>query len=403
MIKPAVSRSVRALRKAAVLGVVFALTCGVAAAGTAGAKAKAQPIKLGFVASFAGDYAKASELVRGSFKAWVTYTNAHGGILGRPIDAIIKDDQGSPDKSIQAVRDLVDNGVQVIEGPIIFASLLQPVQSLSFVNFTFGGLPSLSDPKQFPNTFLTYPRPETDVQNITQYAVSKGAKKWAVVYDTTFQNKTLVPFYESEAKRQNTNIALEKSFDPATIDFSPLVREIKDSGADGIFLLTVGDPVSRFFQAIEAAGVKTQIYGNASIPASDLSTAPKAVLDKQVTYSVIKSGILVGGKPLPGYEPFLKQLLKTCAECAVGGITNHFDSYELLKFAIEKAGGTDPAKIRHVLETQVKHRSFISPAGNFTCSATDHNCYPKDPKQALGISGSAVSKQYPGFFEPAAP
>ena len=106
-------------------------------------------------------------------------------------------------------------------------------------------------------------------------------------------------------------------------------------------------------------------------------------------------------KPLPGYEPYLKELIKECPECAVGGITNHFDSYELLKYAIEKAGGTDPAKVRKVLETKVKNKWFISPAGVFTCSKTDHNCYPKDPKQGLGISRSTVSTKYPGFFEPA--
>jgi len=386
-------------RFAVVLVALLAISVPWAAAPAAGAKGK--PIQIGFVASFVGDYAKASDLVRGSFKAWVKYTNAHGGILHRQIKAVIKDDEGSPDKSIQAVRDLVDNGVQVIEGPIIYASLLQPVQNLPFVNLTFGGLPSLADPKQFPNSFLTYPRAQTDVQNITQYAVGKGAKKWAVLWDTAYQNMTLVPFYKDEAKRQGASIVVNESFDPQTVDFSPLVRKVKDANPDGIFLLTVGSPVSRFFQAIQAANVKTPIYGNASIPASDLSTAPKEVLDRQVAYSVIKSGILKDGKPLPGYEPYLKELIKECPECAVGGITNHFDSYELLKYAIEKAGGTDPAKVRKVLETKVKNKWFISPAGVFTCSKTDHNCYPKDPKQGLGISRSTVSTKYPGFFEPA--
>jgi branched-chain amino acid transport system substrate-binding protein len=358
------------------------------------------PIKIGFIASFSGDYAKSSDLVKGTLTAWVDYVNAHGGILKRPVQIVLKDDQFSPDNTIQDVRDMVDSGITIIEGPIELSSVLQPLQKLSFVNFTFGGIPTESDPKLFPNTFLTYPPPNLDALNIGQYAVKQGSTKWAVVADTTASEQYVLPAYTQAAAQVGAQIVFKQNFDPATVDFSPIVAKVKSSGADGIFLLSVGAPVARFMQAVQAAGVKTTIYGNASIPASDLSTAPKDVLNNQVAYSVIKSGLLLAdGTPPPDYSGYLQVLATVCSTCAVGGITNHFDSYNLMKYAIETAGSTDPAAIRHVLETQVSHLK-VSSVATFTCSATNHDCYPQTIAEGLGIARSAVSTTYPGFFQP---
>jgi branched-chain amino acid transport system substrate-binding protein len=370
-----------------------------AAAAAAQPAPSGPPIKIGFIASFTGDYAKSSNLVKGTFQAWVNYVNAHGGILNRPVEIDLKDDQFSPNNTLQIVRDMVAGGITIIEGPIELSSVLVPVENLKFVNFTFGGIPKQSDPTVYPKNFLTYPPTDLDAQNIEQYAIKQGSKKWALLADTSASEQYIVPVYESVAAKLGATIVLKQNFDPTTVDFSPIVQKVQSSGADGILLLSIGDPVARFMQAVQAAGVKTTIYGNASIPASDLSTAPKQVLDTQVAYSVIKSGLLVNGKPAPDYAPYFAELAKVCPTCAVGGVTNHFDSYNLMKYAIEKAGSTDPDAIRRVLETEVSQLQ-VSSVATFTCSATDHNCYPKSIPEGLGIARSAVSAQYPGFFQP---
>jgi hypothetical protein len=75
--------------------------------------------------------------------------------------------------------------------------------------------------------------------------------------------------------------------------------------------------------------------------------------------------------------------------------------FAAVEFAIEKAGGTDPAKIRSVLETQVTDKSFLATGITYSLSPTNHGAFPLD-NSAMVLAHIASSTQWPGYHAAAA-
>ncbi len=57
----------------------------------------ASPIRIGASLSFEGKYAEPSEMIRIGYEMWIDKVNASGGLLGRPVEMILYDDQSDPD------------------------------------------------------------------------------------------------------------------------------------------------------------------------------------------------------------------------------------------------------------------------------------------------------------------
>ena len=76
------------------------------------------PIRIGFVAGTSGRVADLGTSGRDAVQLVVEQCNRDGGINGRPVQLIVKDDQQNPEIARQAVRELVDEGVVAIVGPM---------------------------------------------------------------------------------------------------------------------------------------------------------------------------------------------------------------------------------------------------------------------------------------------
>lgn len=61
-----------------------------------GSVSASESVKLGGTLGLTGKYAPMSEMVSLGLQLWAKKTNAQGGILGRPVELIIYDDNSSP-------------------------------------------------------------------------------------------------------------------------------------------------------------------------------------------------------------------------------------------------------------------------------------------------------------------
>src|SRR5438045_9662401 len=92
------------------------------AAGSAAAPSAA-PIKIGISLSLSGDFSDPGKAVKRGYDLWASYVNSHGGILGRQVQLLIKDDASSPDQVVTNYRNLITRDhVDLVFGP--FAYLL---------------------------------------------------------------------------------------------------------------------------------------------------------------------------------------------------------------------------------------------------------------------------------------
>lgn len=102
---------------------LVALICCAWAGFSSGAAV--EPIKIGAVLPFSGGVEVYGRQARLGLQLATTEINAHGGILGRPLEVIYEDDQTDPVAAVKATRKLNEqDGVFAVVGPITSRNLL---------------------------------------------------------------------------------------------------------------------------------------------------------------------------------------------------------------------------------------------------------------------------------------
>ena len=78
-----------------------ALTLGTALP----ASAQDDPIKIGLVAALSGQSAKSGEAITRGITLALDKINSEGGVLGRPLELVSRDDESNPGKGLIAARE----------------------------------------------------------------------------------------------------------------------------------------------------------------------------------------------------------------------------------------------------------------------------------------------------------
>lgn len=69
---------------------------------------EAPPIRIGATISLSGKYVEPSAMIREAVKLWVAQVNQRGGLLGRPVELVLHDDQSDPERVRALYRQLID-------------------------------------------------------------------------------------------------------------------------------------------------------------------------------------------------------------------------------------------------------------------------------------------------------
>jgi branched-chain amino acid transport system substrate-binding protein len=145
-----------ALGTAAATVALLVAACG-SSTPSSGAKSSSSPILIGASLSLSGDFSADGQAYDRGYKLWAADVNKAGGILGRKVELIIKNDNSDPTTADTNYTDLITvDHVNLVFGP--FSSLLTaPTAEVAHrYGFAFiegaGGAPSVFDEK-LPNVF----------------------------------------------------------------------------------------------------------------------------------------------------------------------------------------------------------------------------------------------------------
>lgn len=84
--------------------------------GDAPAAPSGEPIRIGFLDTMTGPNGNVGTLNLQGAQIAVDQWNANGGVLGRPIELVVKDEELSPEKTVQHMRDFDSEGINLISG-----------------------------------------------------------------------------------------------------------------------------------------------------------------------------------------------------------------------------------------------------------------------------------------------
>jgi branched-chain amino acid transport system substrate-binding protein len=137
----------------------------LAAAGTAATHARAAsgPIKIGISLSLSGDFSDPGKAAQRGYKLWANVVNAKGGVLGRQVQLIIRDDTSSPTQASTNYQTFITRDkVDLVFGP--FSTLLSAPSAAVANRYGYafiepaGGGPAIFKEK-LHNVFFTQPAP----------------------------------------------------------------------------------------------------------------------------------------------------------------------------------------------------------------------------------------------------
>jgi branched-chain amino acid transport system substrate-binding protein len=202
-----------------------------------------KPIVVGFVAQLTGKQAELGVQERNGVQLAIEKINAAGGISGRKIELLIRDDLGMPEGAKSADEELIKAGVVAIIGHATSGQTLSGLKvtnpaKVVMISPTVS-TPVLSDLDDY--FFRVYPTFKESSQAFAQYIFkTDGIKRLAIIYDT--DNAAYARAFRSTFSEKfislGGTISGESSFSSSTHpDFPSLLSKLRDNNADGMLII----------------------------------------------------------------------------------------------------------------------------------------------------------------------
>ena len=331
---------------------VAALAWGLSAA-------QAQDIRFGFNADQSGTgAAELGVAARHGFDLAIEDINKAGGLLGKKVVGIVRDDTGQPPKSIQNMTELIDSEkVAAVVGPTNSGNALAwlhipqqkkipvivPVATATDITKRYAG-----EAQNYIYRVSMVDREQ--VALLIAYAVkaTKNQKIAFIADSTGFGQQGVKDLTEVLALHGNKAVAVEK-FGPKDTDMTSQLAKIRDAGADTLIVYGLADANAQLLRSMEKINyMPTTLgtWGNMSTPL--LNTAGKKLAEHIIFATSTAEDSNPRAVALAARVRERYPQLPTFVAAA-----QSYDSGMLLAAAVKKAGSTDGEKLAATLENGV--------------------------------------------------
>src|SRR5215469_15055521 len=196
----------------------------------------AEPLKIGMTAPLTGPAAEWGRYETQGAKLATEKVNNAGGVLGRPIELVIEDDQTTNPGGVLAFSKLAgDKDIPAFFGPIYSTqihAIAPDIQRLGKPVMIGGTDPRLTHMGN-PWLFRCRPNDIYSARVIADYGVNTlGKKKWAIVHSTDAFGTSGMKNLVEDLKGMDVEPALVQGYTNNSQDFTPVVLAVKQSGAD---------------------------------------------------------------------------------------------------------------------------------------------------------------------------
>jgi branched-chain amino acid transport system substrate-binding protein len=307
-----------------------------------------EPLKIGMVAPISGPAAELGHYESQGAKLAVEEINKAGGLLGRPIEFVIEDDQTTNPGVVLAFSKLAgDKDIPAFIGPIFSTQVhamapdIQRTDRPVMIGATDPQLTHMGNPW----LFRCRPNDTYSARVIADYGVNTlGKKKWAIVHSTDAFGTSGMKNLVEVLKGTGVEPVLIQGYTNNSQDFTPVALAVKQSGADvmstymplatdqgifarqlrqlGVNIAWVGSPTTGSPTAVRLAG--PALYGSYAVADFNADSSPAA-------------------------KEFATKYEATYKSAPDGGGAWTYDAVHVLALAIDNAKSLEPQKIREAI------------------------------------------------------
>ena len=319
----------------------------------------AEPIKIGVSGPFTGGSAPMGVSMRDGVKLAVAEVNAKGGVLGRQLQLIERDDEAKNERGVQVAQELINKEHVVatlgyINTGVALASqrFYQEAKIPVITNVSTGSIVT----KQFadqPENYIFRNSANDEIQSamIVDEALNKRKfTKLAILADSTNYGQLGREGLEKTLEKKGIKpVAIEK-YNLKDVDMTPQLLKAKQAGAQVVVTYGIGPELAQIANGMEKLGWKVPLIGSWTLAMGNfIDNAGKNGDGAVMPQTFIQEPDTARRKSfidayVKAYNPPHGRM-PSAVSAAQG-----YDSVLLLVAAIKQAGGTDGPKVRSALE-----------------------------------------------------
>jgi len=304
----------------------------------------AEPIKIGDLNSYTRLPAFSLPYKKG-WQLALDELNAAGGVLGRPLEVISRDDGGKPGDAITAANELVSReGVAVLMGTLLSHVGLAVSDFAKQKQIVFLAAEPLTDAIAWEkgNRYTFRLRPGTYVQAamLAEEAAKLPAKRWATIAPNYEYGQSAVSAFKTLLKQKRPDVEFVAEQWPALfkIDAGSTAQAIARAEPDAIFNVTFGGDL---VQLVREGSLRGLFHGRDVV--SVLTGEPEwmAPLKGEVPEGWIVTGYPWDAIKDPAHQRFLAAYQAKFDEPPRMGSVVGYVTLKTIAAAMDKAGSTD--------------------------------------------------------------
>ena len=325
----------------------------------AGLAAAADPIKIGVSGPFTGGSSSMGVSMRDGVRLAVEEINKAGGVLGRKLQVVERDDEAKNERGVQIAQELINKEkvtatVGYINTGVALASqrFFQEAK-IPVMNNVATGSVITTQFKDQPENYIFRNSANDSIQApmIVEEAITKrGFKKVAILADSTNYGQLGREDLEKALTAKGIKPVAVEKFNIKDVDMTAQLLKAKEAGADAVLTYAIGPELAQIANGMTKLGWKVPMVGSWTLSmANYIDNAGPGGEGARMPQTFIQQG------DTPKRKTFIDSYLKTFKpknnriDSPVSAAQG-YDSIFLLAAAIKQANSTDGPKIKEALE-----------------------------------------------------
>lgn len=318
---------------------------------TAEGGAEGEPILIGYAADLSEVYSYYDIPVRDGAEFAVQEINAAGGVLGRPLEILVRDQKNDVALATRLTEELIDEGVSYIIGttgdPIIPQGQVACAAGIP-ISTGDGTAPTLvGDIGEC--AFHLIMQDNIQAAAVAEYALEQGHETAYLIGSQDIPYTANMPvFFRETFERGGGRIVGEDEFTIESTDYSAQVTRVANASPrpDVIFTPMFVPDLPIFLRQLNQAGVDIPVMSTDGAHDNALLEAGAAALDGLVFST---HAFPAEGTPFGEFAQKYEEATGSPPESPAVGVG--YDEIYILKAAIEEAGSAEPQAIMEALRT----------------------------------------------------
>ncbi len=222
------------------------------------------PIRIGFSIAQTGPLSGAGKSGLLALQMWRDDVNAAGGLIGRPVELVVYDDQTNPSMSPRIYTKLLDvDKVDLLIGPYgtnVTAPIMPLVKRRDLLligNFALDVNAGMRHDKYFNNMPVASGRDWG--APFLEISAKLGANKIAILAADAEFAQTLAVGVRALLEERGMDVVYDQNYPPNTVDFSSVMRAIRAKRPEAVFIASYPSGSAAIIRSLGEIGVGNSV------------------------------------------------------------------------------------------------------------------------------------------------